>query len=313
MLSEIMALHNIVKHNVKGKSNSNIMDLENLSSHEFQFALSQNNYISPMEEISPINICEDARINITVPDTCPACGAQCLLYIGGVRPASRFIHRYLPVLYCQHCGTLCTPHNVELHLHDPSLAWHLSVETRNRNAARKLFAEVQAYHTRPIQRVVEIGCGPGWLLSELPLNVSSVGYETNPYCAAYGKILGLDIRCEMFDVNTEAQFDILFCLSVIEHIEKPENVLFSISEQCKKNNAAACLFVPFFSDSFINYIHNTFERSPQNPFWAVPAHVVYYTITGFYSLLKRFGATNFQQCHTNGLWGAILCTFSNNT
>lgn len=311
MIPEIIALHRIAERNAtKFRDHYKPLRKKPVSFEDIS-SLSQNAYLYPTEIISPLNTQYDARADIDIPEHCPACSCQDLLYLGGVRPIPPFCYEYIPVLYCQNCGTICTPHNVILDLHDPSLAWHLSVESRNRSAARKLFAEVQQYHGRHIQRVLEIGCGPGWLLSELPPHVSSVGYETNPYCVAYGKEkLGLDIRCEMFDMTAAVQFDILFCLSVIEHIENPDELLFSISEKCKKNNATACLFVPFFSDTFMKYIHNTFERVPQNPFWAVPAHVVHYTKLGFLTLLKRFGAYDFQQCRLNGLWGAMLCKFS---
>jgi SAM-dependent methyltransferase len=77
---------------------------------------------------------------------------------------------------------------------------------------------------RPNLRVLEVGCGSGKFLENLPKSVVSTGLELNPDAEKIGKQIGVDIRVETienFSRSHSSTFDIVFAFQVLEHIPHP--------------------------------------------------------------------------------------------
>lgn len=247
--------------------------------------------------------------------TCPACLSKDIFYVGSFDTPYKINNiDTLPLIVCRECGTCMTPHNRCL---DSTLEWHFSVEARNRNFSQKLLSEIQ--RLRPnCRRIVEIGCGVGWFLDEArKIGLDVVGYETTHLVAQAGvERLGLPILEELFTADFDEDMDVLVCISVLEHLVNPDDLLIPIAQVCKKKQALAVLSVPstgdspasFLANNIIPFLADVYNQDEKNLLRYVPAHVTHYSHVGFIKHLQRLNSTNIQRidCHS---WRPYCCSF----
>ncbi|MDO8565337.1 MAG: class I SAM-dependent methyltransferase [bacterium] len=110
---------------------------------------------------------------------------------------------------------------------------------RNRLEERDLFLSdinyaVTYLNTLPPGKVLDIGCGLGWLLSALPEAWEKHGIELSKTAATfaqqYGKIFEGPLSASAYLDNS---FDVIFIHHVIEHMEKPEEEIKNIKRILK--------------------------------------------------------------------------------
>ena len=78
-------------------------------------------------------------------------------------------------------------------------------------------------------RVLDVGCGYGWLLSALNNKWKKYGVEVSKYAGMYSKKFG-NIHLGEIENFHERNFDLITALHVIEHINKPEIFLLKLKK-----------------------------------------------------------------------------------
>ena len=96
-----------------------------------------------------------------------------------------------------------------------------------------------------VQKVLDVGCGEGFTLSELTRNnVGKIleGIDSSAEAISAGKVLMPDMNLREGDVYhlpyEDNSFDLVICTEVLEHLENPERALNEIIRVSKKY----CLF-----------------------------------------------------------------------
>ncbi|MFC3714813.1 class I SAM-dependent methyltransferase [Luteimonas soli] len=190
------------------------------------------------------------------------------------------------------------------------LQWNISVETRNREAGRRLFAALKAQGADPTT-ILEIGCGIGTLLDEASMaGKKSVGFDTNQHAVEYGRsTFGADLRCEHWSSRTlDERSDLTLCISVLEHIAEPRPLIAEIARYCSKFGTRAFISVPFVNRDKWHYLLNPDPTIPGTPFFDNDVHVTHFSRTGLERCLVEYGAkgTHFLAA---GLWEGIIADF----
>ena len=252
--------------------------------------------------------------------SCPACLNTHIKYCGSFMNKNS---TYLtPIYYCEECGTIRTPQKhiyqtisrdtkefAEMNL---SLQQHLNFETRNRGLAQNLFNYLSKNTSISLTNIIEIGCGPGWLLDEArKLDILSVGFDLATDAIEYGKNkFSLDLRNEIFSTETSIpKFDLLICIMVLEHIQNPEDLVQAIAFHCKKNNSPALLSVPIVED-LNSLIDSCIDVSHQSSLFCYsPGHTCHYTQEGFAKLWKRYGATSILRLKIPHSWPFLFLIY----
>lgn len=236
---------------------------------------------------------------------CPACAGS-MIYIYTML---RF-EKYFPAYFCKSCHSFYVPHEEEeqtparetpqFRIFNSSLANQLAVEERNRGVSRKL---LDHYHST--KSVIEIGCGPGWLLDEARKKGKTVqGFELNTDCVEYAaKTMNLRLRNEFFSPTSDTlPFDTLFCIMVFEHLQNPDTLGAAIAAQCRAQDAKAVISVPVIDEMF------SLEHSFADPtsikalFRYAPGHTMHYTEKGLEIFWRRMGASGIKRAVVPGSW-----------
>ena len=88
-------------------------------------------------------------------------------------------------------------------------------------------------NTKP-GKILDVGCGHGWLLSALSKKWKKYGIDVSKFtlqnASKYGKIFVGDVKN-----FKEKEFDIITALHVIEHHSKPEEFISKLNKILKKN------------------------------------------------------------------------------
>lgn len=244
---------------------------------------------------------------------CPACAKNGMLYCGSLSIQSSN-HGLTPIYYCSDCGTIRTPQRFECQFVSAdtnnfssvnnSLLNHLGFEKRNRGLAQVLLKELNVILGK-IESIVEIGCGPGWLLDEAQKEgIKCVGYDLGTDSITYGKEkFSLNLKNEIFSVDTKEDFfDLLICIMVFEHIQSPDDLANTMAYHCKKNNSPALLSVPITEN--LNSLLDSLKdmSNTRSLFRYAPGHTCHYTQEGFAKLWRRHGAVNMQRLKIPNSW-----------
>lgn len=245
---------------------------------------------------------------------CPGCLCKKIHYCGSFLAKSA-IHGLIPIYYCEECGTIVTPQKnnyqtistdtLEFISVNNALQNHLNFEDRNRKLSRILLNEITNFTHNKLTTLVEVGCGPGWLLDEAQKSgINCTGFDLATESVNYGvEKFKLNLRNEIFNCDTSLEaFDLLVCIMVLEHIQKPDDLASAIAFHCKHNRCPALLSVPITEnlESILNSLKDiTGQRSL---FQYSPGHTCHYTQEGFVKLWHRHGATRVQRLGIAGSW-----------
>jgi 2-polyprenyl-3-methyl-5-hydroxy-6-metoxy-1,4-benzoquinol methylase len=84
-------------------------------------------------------------------------------------------------------------------------------------------------------KILDIGCGLGWLLSSLDENWQKYGIEISEFASRHAKKFGSIHHGTLDDYSTNVKFDVIVMNHVIEHIEKPVEALNVIKDMLSDN------------------------------------------------------------------------------
>ncbi len=97
-------------------------------------------------------------------------------------------------------------------------------------------------------RILDVGCGAGILMSELERYGDVYGIDVSPLAVEYCKKRGL-VNVSVDDLAklsfTDAHFDVVIALDVLEHIEKDADAIAEIKRVLKPDGTVV-IFVPAF-------------------------------------------------------------------
>ena len=183
--------------------------------------------------------------------------------------------------------------------------WHVSVEERNSGWAKELWDS--AAQRRPdLRAVLEIGCGTGTFLRVgKDRGVAVTGYDSNPYVKPIAaERHGIVVDDGLWTADDPTRFDMVVCISTIEHLTNPATLVTQISKYCKRTGAMCFLSVPFNAEkvSWTTFMTDTPKLSDAIYFSDV--HLTHFTRQGFESFLRRCGASRFEAARHgwSGYW-----------
>lgn len=91
--------------------------------------------------------------------------------------------------------------------------------------------------TKNSGRVLDLGCGEGHILKMLPDSYEKYGVDISE--SALNLIIERDISVKLCNLNKDFPFDIKFdfiiCSEVLEHLERPSNVLKNVKKHLTKD------------------------------------------------------------------------------
>ena len=237
--------------------------------------------------------------------TCPTCGAPSTLRHEGTVDGASFFQRHptyriaeghgkdlLPVFRCPRCGQGFSPPGVseeeleEFYRAQPPDDLYLAAEGARRRTARSLLASVRA-HATPPGTLLDLGCGPGFLLDEARGDGWEVsGIELSPWsCARARELLGAHAVIEggtarLSEFPSE-NTTVVTMLDLLEHLTDPRMVLKEVFRVLRPGGLLV-LTTPRF-DSMVARL--------QGKRWhcLFPAHLSYFTLAALERLLTETG------------------------
>lgn len=228
---------------------------------------------------------------------CPICGSEFTTYLRDI-PAP-YIKKNIPVLFCMDCSSLATPSGYSEDDERLKLdaRWHLDVQERNTRFARNFLNAVR--HQFPhVQSILEIGCGTGTLLevARTEYNMRVIGYDTNPHAINLGlsQHKGINLIHDYWTAQSfEEKYDLVLCISIMEHLDQPMILMQEVAEYCKKHQSSAFISVPYFErDKWDLLLEQNPNDNPASDLRMAYAHVVHFTKRGLVAMAGRCGATS---------------------
>ena len=102
------------------------------------------------------------------------------------------------------------------------------------------YGEIVSYvNNLPPGKIIDIGCGLGYLLSAIPNTWDKHGYETSEFALSYVKNENPEVILEELKLESEPppknqmDYDVVICYHVIEHIKNPDLFLKHLSMMVK--------------------------------------------------------------------------------
>lgn len=234
---------------------------------------------------------------------CPVCNEPFMVYL--TKKMTVRTRVALPIYACMSCLSFSNPsgYREDAKQLASDLEWHKGVAERNTKATHLLLADLRSKGV-DTSFILDIGAGTGTLLKAAKeLGLSGVGYEVNPLTQPYARdVNGVDVRAEFWSKETDAgPFTLLTCIMVMEHIERPRDLIREMAEACMARDASLFISVPFLDKSKWHFLFDDDPRSPGTPFFDQDVHVTHFSSRALEQLLFEFGMEVVGWVKT-GLW-----------
>lgn len=105
----------------------------------------------------------------------------------------------------------------------------LDERDKNLQASREI---VEFVNSLPSGKILDLGCGLGWLLSALDTSWERHGIEVSQFAADHASQYG-SIFVGNFEEYNEGHFDVIVMNHVIEHLVRPESALRFVKDKLK--------------------------------------------------------------------------------
>lgn len=139
-------------------------------------------------------------------------------------------------------------------------------------------------------RVLEVGCGQGWLLAGLAdalPDADLAGMDIRPEAIRFARTLVPSARCSVGDAHalehSDDSFDVVVCSEVLEHVEEPAVVLAELERVCSGTLVISVPWEPWFW--LANLVRGKYLGSLGN----CPGHVHHWSARGFRRMLGSEG------------------------
>ena len=215
---------------------------------------------------------------------CPICESVKTEVIG------IYSERGTPVelFYCADCESFSSPF-APVQPVSESISWHLKVQERNRGFSLDVLEKIGI--EKPV--VLDVGCGIGTLIETATrLGGGGIGYELNRACVDFGRDSGLDLRCELWGIDSvHPKPTLITCVMVLEHIHQPRHLLRDLVLASKKYDAPLFISVPWFNERWWTFLDEAVAPGTLNPLGSPAVHVSHFSYFGFEKVVRSFGAT----------------------
>jgi SAM-dependent methyltransferase len=192
-----------------------------------------------------------------------------------------------------------------------ALDWHISVHERNIGYSNSLFDNMLP-HFPHLTSLLEIGCGTGTLLKAARnRGIKHVmGFDLNRLATEYGKReYGLVLNSETWTAQIMSEkFDLILCISVLEHLEEPRLLFKEISEYCRLFGSCAYISVPFVEMCNWHFLQNPDPNIEKTPFFDNDCHIIHFSRSGFKLMCRDFGSTDEIEVQ-GGAWRGFLIRY----
>jgi 2-polyprenyl-3-methyl-5-hydroxy-6-metoxy-1,4-benzoquinol methylase len=181
---------------------------------------------------------------------CPDCNGTNLILIGKLSDINEFAGNLLPNYIKGGSLYLCS--NCKLKFRYPVLNeadYNKLYDTENQNWIFddnrndwKILKKFVAEHIQPNGKILDFGCNLGDVLFRLPNNVEKYGIEINKQSADIAaKKINSTIWNGFDDLPANTEFDLIFAIDVIEHLESPKNFVIKALSYVKKGGYIALM------------------------------------------------------------------------
>ncbi|MEG4857840.1 class I SAM-dependent methyltransferase [Microcoleus sp. K1-B6] len=237
---------------------------------------------------------------------CIVCNSPFVTYVRDV--LTRRTKKNIPLYYCMECESFFNPSGYQEDDNQLSkdLDWNISVKERNIGYSRRLIYKLLELKPNA-KSLLEIGCGIGTFLSAASDCFPQViGYDTNHHATEYGKrVFNLDLRNELWTAKKAENYDIIACISVLEHLEHPRPLFEQLALAAKQSRGILYISVPFLDRDKWNFILDPDPYQKGTPFFDNDVHVTHFSRKGLLELAKQCGANKFTEI-TQGWVGYVL-------
>lgn len=194
-----------------------------------------------------------------------------------------------PMYECRTCGSVSVDF-ATVKKHYPvsnsrdAIEFHRKILERNQGWSNLFLDAVQARRpTRPIATVVDVGCGSGIMLGVAARrSLRAVGYEVDPLAVEEARLNpDVEIVHDFFFRSSPGVPDaIVCCIMVLEHLERPLDLLAEIGAYCRRHGSAAFVSVPLLPADWPRFLEES-ALAKGNPFFDNEEHVTHFTRAAF--------------------------------
>ncbi len=254
----------------------------------------------------------DTAIAYDADRPCTACGRKTLHFVRTIE--SRRTGSTLNLYFCANCESFAMPSSYDQGSRPArSLEFHKRILDRNLEWSESLINRIDAA-ALPRATVVEVGCGSGATLhvaEKLGTEVA-IGYDLNELLSDFARDqLEVEVRTGLWDRRAEhPRADMLMCLSVIEHLNEPDDLVEEFAAYCETHGSVLTVSVPLHDRSRHHEAFAPYRRG--SAFRAGDSHVMYYSPKGFRALFRRHGARAVIPAPVRG-WNIHFVAFDDQT
>lgn len=240
---------------------------------------------------------------------CVVCNSPYVLWVTNLTAKDNRSDVSVPLFYCMQCESFQSPTAEPLPNGGGVLNWHKKVFNRNLEWSKELLDYLLKNNPKETKYLLDIGCGIGTLLFACKnYNIQGIGYDTDALAIEYGRNqLELELKDELWEHSKTLgkKIDLIICISLLEHIHFPQNLIKEIVESLKVHNATAFVSVPLVNRSQWHHIknHNAIPgATPPN------IHVTHFSDKGLMYAFQHCGAKNFEKITVGGWVGFLIST-----
>lgn len=238
---------------------------------------------------------------------CVCCGSPRVLFVNQVDCQRDSIETKIDIFYCTDCESCQSPNSQPIVNGGGAVSWHSKVLQRNLGWARELI-DLLVGNDYLKSYIVDIGCGSGAVLSiGKELGIGGIGFDTDVNTIEFGrKSLDVDLRAETWSPGKTAElnFDLITCISLLEHLQFPGQLIKDMCDAAKEKDANIFVSVPLFNEK--KWRHMWESGSPPGP--PPDIHVTHFSEKGLTTAFRKNGAKRFNKL-TAGGWIGFLIQF----
>jgi len=153
-------------------------------------------------------------------------------------------------------------------------------EHKLKNFQGEILSELMSHQKG--KSILDIGCGPGWLLSALDDSWLKCGVEISKFASTYAAKYGTIYNGTLETYRTTQKFDVIVAHHVFEHLEDP---VFAIKKihQLLKHGGTCILGTPNFDSAAARRYNNKFRLLHDN------THISLFTSDSMHRFLRDHG------------------------
>ena len=165
---------------------------------------------------------------------------------------------------------------------DGNIRQLMSPEERDFKLQNFLKEYIDELEQLPGGKILDIGCGPGWLLSHLGKEWDKHGIEISKFASTHALKFG-QIHCgTLEDFNNSDNFDVITMNHVIEHVSDPISIINKINSLLK-SNGVLIIGTPDFDSAMARRYGNQYRMLHDS------THVSLFSVDSMHRFLRDHG------------------------